>query len=55
MIEAAERKGKMKPEIAAEWTARIREIEESMYFTFWDFRKFGANTQSAKASTTQSA
>lgn len=43
MIDAAERKGKMSPEKAAELTAKIREIEESMHFTFWDFRKTGAN------------
>lgn len=55
MIEAAERKGKMRPEKAAELTAKIREIEESMHFTFWDFRKLGTSTPSAEASTTQSA
>lgn len=38
-IEAAERKGKIKPEQAAELISKIREIEQSMHFTFWDFGK----------------
>ncbi|GAB4089121.1 YiiX/YebB-like N1pC/P60 family cysteine hydrolase [Hydrogenophaga soli] len=55
IIEAAEKKGKMSPEKSAELTAKIREIEESMHFTFWDFRKFGANTTNAKVPPAQSA
>lgn len=52
-IEAAERKGKMSPEKAAELTTQIRKIEESMHFTFWDFRKSGANAATPEASTAQ--
>ena len=51
MIEAAERKGKMSPEKAAELTAKIRKIEDSMHFTFWDFQKSRTNAASAEAST----
>ena len=51
MIDAAEGKGKMRPEKAAELTAKIRKIEDSMHFTFWDFRKFGTNAARAEAST----
>ena len=51
MIEAAERKGKMRPEKAAELTAEIRKIEDSMHFTFWDFRKSGTNATRAEVST----
>ncbi len=47
MIEADERKRKMSSEKAAELTAKIREIEESMHFTFWDFRKSGTNAPGA--------
>lgn len=54
MIEAAERKGKMSPARAAELTAKIREIEASMHFTFWDFRKSATNSPGAEASTAQS-
>jgi hypothetical protein len=54
MIQTAERKGKLKPERAAELTAKIREIEESMHFTFWDFRNLGSSVRNSKGSTTES-
>lgn len=54
MIEVAGRKGKLKLKTVAELTAKIREIEESMNFTFWDFRKSGTTAPSAEVSTTQS-
>ena len=47
MIEKAERNGKISPEKAAELTAKIGKIEESMHFTFWDFRKSGTNAARA--------
>lgn len=53
-IEADKRKGKMSPKKAAELTAKIRKTEESMHFTFWDFRKSGTNAATAEASTSQS-
>lgn len=53
-IDAAERKGKMRPEKAAELRDKIREIEESMNFAFWDFRTSGTNNSGAQASTTKS-
>lgn len=49
-IEAAKRNGKMSPEKAAELTTKIRNIEESMHFTFWDFLKPGQNSAKAEAS-----
>jgi hypothetical protein len=54
MIETAESKGKMRPEKAAELLAKIRECEESMNFTFWDFHKHGANDAGAEAATAKS-
>lgn len=54
MIEAAKQKGKVSPEKAAELASKIREIEESMHFTFWDFRKLGTNAPGAKESAAQS-
>lgn len=51
VIEVAERKGKISPEKAAELTAQIRKIEDSLHFTFWDFRKSGTNAARAEAST----
>lgn len=47
MVEAAERKGTMTSGKAAVLTSKIREIEESMQFTFWDFRKIGAKAFSS--------
>lgn len=38
-IDTAERKGKMSSENAAELRSKIKEIEDSMNFTFWDYRK----------------
>jgi hypothetical protein len=55
LIEAAERKGKMSPEMVAKLTAKIREIEESMHFTFWDSRKLDANTTSAAVPPAESS
>lgn len=54
MIEAAKQKGKLSPERAAEFATKIREIEESMHFTFWDFRKLGTNDPDTEISTAQS-
>lgn len=39
MVEAAKRKGRMSPERAAELNRGIQRIEESLHFTFWDFKK----------------
>lgn len=49
-IEAAKRNGKMSSEKAAELTAKLWEIEESMHFTFWDFSKQGQNSAQAETS-----
>ncbi|OFJ49178.1 hypothetical protein BA896_010130 [Janthinobacterium lividum] len=43
-IEAAGRKGKIKPDKVAELIAKIQEIDESMHYTFWDFRKSETST-----------
>jgi hypothetical protein len=53
VIKAGERKGKITPEKAAELTAKIREIDESMHFTFWDFRKPESNAPGSGASTAE--
>ncbi|CAM5319920.1 YiiX/YebB-like N1pC/P60 family cysteine hydrolase [Eoetvoesiella caeni] len=53
-IERAQQKGKMKPEKAAELTAMIRKIEESMHFTFWDFKNLGLSALGPEASRVQS-
>lgn len=55
MIDAAQRKGKMKPEKAAELNEMIRKIEEAMHFTFWDFSKLGPSAQEADASAAPSS
>jgi hypothetical protein len=53
-IDAAQRKGRITPEKAAELTEIIRKMEESMHFTFWDFKTLGARAQSPEASAAQS-
>jgi hypothetical protein len=54
MIDAAERKGKVRPEKLTELRKIVQEIEGSMSFTFWDFRKSGANNFGAQTSTSKS-
>jgi hypothetical protein len=39
MIESKKSNGKITAEKAAELTAKIQEIEDSLNFTFWDFGK----------------
>ncbi len=51
MIEAKERKGKIRPQEAAELREKIWEIEESMNLTFWDFRQSTTNPPNTEGST----
>jgi len=39
-IESAVRKGKLNPKKATQMTEKIREIEDSIHFTFWDFESW---------------
>lgn len=55
MVETREKKGRLAPEKAAEIRAKIREIEESMNFTFWDFKKVGEAATPAAAASPQAA
>ena len=48
-IDTAQRKGKLTPEKAAELSAMIRKIEESLHFTFWDFSNKAPSAQGAQA------
>lgn len=54
MIDAAEGKEKMRPEKATLLREKIREIESSMSFTFWDFRKSGTSDSGAQVSISKS-